>query len=119
LQVHLQHRLFYLSGHPLVPLKDLGQESPLPVPGYPELGDPARRRDEVPGVVAVPLPAAAWGALTVTRSQVLGHLFFRHLLVRVSGAEHYDGLDPFPDAPADLLLGQPLELLSVHSALHA
>jgi hypothetical protein len=50
------------------------------------------------GVVAVPLPAAAWGALTVTRSQVLGHLFFQHLLVRVSGAEHYDGLDPFPDA---------------------
>jgi putative transposase len=73
--------------------------------------DPARRRDEVPSVVAVPLPAAAWGALTVTRSQVLGHLFFQHLL--------NDGLDPFPDAPADLLLGQPLELLSVHSALHA
>jgi hypothetical protein len=111
LQVHLQHRFLHLPGHPLVPLKDLGQESPLPVPGYPELGDPARRRDEVPGVVAVPLPAAAWGALTVTRSQVLGHLFFQHLLD--------DGLDPFPDAPADLLLGQPLELLSVHSALHA
>jgi hypothetical protein len=46
----------YLPGHPLVPLKDLGQESPLPVPGYPELGDPARRRDEVPGVVAVIQP---------------------------------------------------------------
>jgi hypothetical protein len=43
--------------------------------------------------------------------QVLGYLFFQHLLD--------DGLDPFPDAPADLLLGQPLELLSVHSALHA
>jgi hypothetical protein len=41
--------------------------------------------------VAVPLPAAAWGAL-VTRSQVLGYLF-QHLLD--------DGLDPFPDAPAD------------------
>ncbi len=60
-------------GRPLVPRKDLGQESPLPVPGYPELGDPARRRDEVPGVVAVPLPTAAWGALAISRSQVLGH----------------------------------------------
>jgi len=37
----LQHRFFHLPGHPLVPRKDLGQESPLPVPGYPELGDPA------------------------------------------------------------------------------
>jgi hypothetical protein len=67
--------------------------------------------DEVPGVVAVPLPAAAFGALTVTCGQVLGHLFFQRLL--------NDGLDPFPDAPADLLLGQPLKLLSVHSAFHA
>ena len=98
----------HFPGHPLVPRKDLGQESPLPVPGYPELGDPARRQDEVPGVVAVPLPAAAWGAL-VTRTQVQGHLFFQYLLD--------DGLDPFSDAPAHLLLGQPLELLSVHAAL--
>jgi hypothetical protein len=67
----------------------------LPVPGYPKLRHLARRRDEVPGVVAVPLPAAAWGALTVTRSQVLGHLFFQYLLD--------GGLDPFPDAPAQVV----------------
>ncbi len=39
----------HLPGHPLVPRKDLGQESPLPVPGYPKLRHLARRRDEVPG----------------------------------------------------------------------
>ena len=53
----------HFPGRPLVPRKDLGQESPLPVPGYPKLRRLARRRDEVPGVVAVPLPAAALGAL--------------------------------------------------------
>ncbi len=39
----------HLPGHPLVPRKDLGQESPLPVPRYPKLRHLARQRDEVPG----------------------------------------------------------------------
>jgi hypothetical protein len=46
------------------------------------------------------LPAAALAAL-VTRTQVLGHLFFQYL--------PDNGLDPFPDALAHLLLGQPLD----------
>jgi mono/diheme cytochrome c family protein len=101
----------HFPGHPLVALKDLGQESPLPVPGYPELGDLARRRDEVPGVVAVALSPTAWRALAVTGGQVRGHLRLKHLF--------YNGFHTLPDTPADLFLGQPLDLFPVHLPLRA
>src|SRR5215203_4756147 len=78
-EIHLEHRLLDVSGHPLVTLEELGDELTLPVARHLQAFDLTRRGQEVALVVAVTLTSPGGGELPVTGLQMLGHLLLEDL----------------------------------------